>query len=549
MFWQKRAARETQARASISEASADPTLDAYVTQSLTQMSVAAFILDRAGRVAAWNDACARLTGLAAADVIGGSDHWKGFYLNRRPCLADIALRGEGASGASLYEARGGQDALSGAQKAENWCDLPRGVRVYLEIHAVPLRDAKGETIGVVETLIDLTRLKTMEEELAAAHRETESAVARERELVSQSIGFGLARLAEKDLTFRLTDDLPPAYAQLQDDFNAAVEQLAAAFAGVNDSTDSVHAGSREISLASDDLAQRTAQQAASLEETAAALDEITATVKKTAEGANLAREAMAMTRKDAQHGGEIVRKAVDAMGKIEASSRQISQIIGVIDEIAFQTNLLALNAGVEAARAGDAGRGFAVVASEVRALAQRAADAAKEIKGLISTSTAQVGEGVVLVAETGKALEQIESKVAEITLAVADISHSAQEQALGLQQVNSAVNQMDQATQQNAAMSEQATAASQQLAEETDRLMEMIGEFDVGRAAESRVRRELESVAPHAFAKRRHAPAASTRDPDWARRQKRTPAPVVAAKADNRRQARAVIEEDDWREF
>jgi methyl-accepting chemotaxis protein len=494
MFWKRNAKRENPQTVSSSDASEREaglaTLDAYVSQSFTQMSVAAFILDRAGRVAAWNDACASLTGLAAADVIGRSDHWKGFYLNERPCLADIVLRGDGASGASLYAARGGQNETSGAQKAENWCDLPCGVRRYLEIHAAPLRDEKSETIGVVETLIDLTRLKTMEEELAAAHRETESAVARERELVSRSIGAGLARLAEKDLTFRMNDDLPPAYAELQDDFNAAVVQLAAAFESVNDSTDSVHAGSSEIALASTDLSRRTAQQAASLEETAAALDEITATVKKTAEGAKMAREAMAATRTDAQHGGEIVRKAVDAMSKIEASSRQISQIIGVIDEIAFHTNLLALNAGVEAARAGEAGRGFAVVASEVRALAQRAADAAKEIKGLISTSTAQVGEGVALVAETGKALAQIESKVAEITFAVADISNSAQEQALGLQQVNTAVNQMDQVTQQNAAMSEQATAASQQLSEETNRLMAMIAEFDVGRPAPSRDSRQ-----------------------------------------------------------
>ena len=169
---------------------------------------------------------------------------------------------------------------------------------------------------------------------------------------------------------------------------------------------------------------------------------------------------------------------------IEKSSQQIGQIIGVIDEIAFQTNLLALNAGVEAARAGDAGRGFAVVASEVRALAQRSAEAAKEIKSLISTSTTQVGEGVQLVAETGKSLDRIMAKVAEINTVVSDIAAGAQEQATGLQQVNTAVNEMDKVTQQNAAMAEQATAAGRSLAQEAEELSSLVGQFQLGTGAE-----------------------------------------------------------------
>jgi methyl-accepting chemotaxis protein len=432
-------------------------------------------------------------------------------------------------------------AALGALLKGVFLDMDLSISIYIEAAEEARRRQEAEAAE---------REREMKAQAEEARKQAEAeALGRERSTVARTIGAGLARLAEKDLTYHITEQLPEAYAQLQADFNAAIEQLADAFEGVRASTDSVHSGADEIAAASNDLSRRTEQQAASLEQTAAALDEITATVNKTAAGARVARESVSGARVDAQHGGAVVRRAVEAMSKIEKSSHQISQIIGVIDEIAFQTNLLALNAGVEAARAGDAGRGFAVVASEVRALAQRSAEAAKEIKDLISTSTAQVSEGVSLVAETGKALSQIEDRVGEIAGVITDIAASAEEQATGLQQVNTAVNQMDQSTQQNAAMSEQATAASQSLAQETDRLAMMISEFRIaGAGGGVTMRRELEKVAPHAF--RKAAPPASrpaAQPPAHApARAKR--APLKAAGGGYGRPA-AEDDEQDWKEF
>ncbi|MES1200259.1 MAG: methyl-accepting chemotaxis protein [Pseudomonadota bacterium] len=319
---------------------------------------------------------------------------------------------------------------------------------------------------------------------AIDHKEAEKAAqARNEALVNESIGEGLSMLARGDLTYRLDRDLPPAYAQLKRDFNAAMDQLQQAMRQISEAAGGMRNGAGEISQAADDLSRRTEQQAASLEETAAALDEITATVRKTADGARQTNSVVGETRAQAQKSGDVVREAVSAMGEIEDSARRISQIIGVIDEIAFQTNLLALNAGVEAARAGEAGRGFAVVASEVRALAQRSSDAAKEIKTLIMASSQQVENGVDLVNRTGEALNQIVTKVAEISGLVSEISASTQEQSTGLGQVNTAINQMDQVTQQNAAMVEESTAASHSLAGEADGLSKLVAHFKIGAAA------------------------------------------------------------------
>ena len=291
----------------------------------------------------------------------------------------------------------------------------------------------------------------------------------------------MEKLADGDLIWRMReDDFAADARKMPRDFNTAVESLQTTMAGILTAARSIRAGCAEISNASDDLAQRTERGAAGLEQTAAALDQITSTVARSSEGAERARQVTLNAKANAERSGAVVKEAVEAMGGIERSSHEITNIIGVIDEIAFQTNLLALNAGVEAARAGDAGRGFAVVAQEVRALAQRSADAAKQIKTLIRTSTEQVGRGVRLVGETGDTLDQILVQVVEINDLVGEIAASSKEQAVGLAEVNQAVNQMDQVTQQNAAMVEQSTAASHALASEAAELERLVGRFQVG---------------------------------------------------------------------
>jgi len=354
---------------------------------------------------------------------------------------------------------------------------------------------RGDEVGVMAKAVQVfkdnaLRSRELEAEAAEQRRQADEVrasgeqerarAAEEQAAVVASIADGLSKLSAGVLTHRIDQAFTPAYEKLRGDFNDAIGQLQETLKVVATNTAGITSGTDEIAQASDDLSRRTEQQAASLEETAAALDQITATVKKTAVSARGASEAIGAARTEAVHSGEVVSDAVEAMGQIEQSSKQISQIIGVIDEIAFQTNLLALNAGVEAARAGEAGRGFAVVASEVRALAQRSAEAAKEIKALISASSQQVGRGVGLVGETGTALQSIVAKVAEIDLLVTEIAASAQEQASGLTQVNTAVNQMDQVVQQNAAMVEEATAATHSLKRDATELKRLISRFQVG---------------------------------------------------------------------
>ncbi len=298
-------------------------------------------------------------------------------------------------------------------------------------------------------------------------------------LVVQTLAGGLERLAQGELSRPLETPFAAEYEALRLNFNLALRQLSEVIGSVSSRSNALLASSGEVARAADKLGHRTEEQAASLEQTAGALDRISAMAGSTASGAMKARDAVSQSREDADRSGSIVREAVAAMTQIEQSSGQIGQIIMVIDEIAFQTNLLALNAGVEAARAGDAGRGFAVVASEVRALAQRSATAAKEIKGLVSNSANQVGLGVRLVGQTGQALERIVQQVGVINELVLEIAASAQEQASALQQVNETIGQVEQTTQQNATMVQQTTAASHAMAQDSEDLARLTERFRV----------------------------------------------------------------------
>ncbi len=302
----------------------------------------------------------------------------------------------------------------------------------------------------------------------------------EREVVSGELTRAMAELARGNLAYRIQTPFPGETERLREDFNAALAVLAGAMGDVAGSATSIDTGAAEIRAASDDLATRTEQQAARLEEASAAMTQVTALVGENAGRTAEIGRAVSEASSEAASGGSVVERAVEAMNAIQQSSQGVAQIINVIDGIAFQTNLLALNAGVEAARAGEAGRGFAVVATEVRALAQRSADAAREIGQLITSSTGHVERGVQLVGDTGEVLRQIVSRVGEVSVLVEGISDSAQRQSAMLADVASTVTELDRMTQQNAAMVEQSTAAARTLAGVAQQLSAQTARFQTG---------------------------------------------------------------------
>ncbi len=338
---------------------------------------------------------------------------------------------------------------------------------------------QNDEIGTIAKSIDamrgsLANARSLEEDKARVQAEQNDVVSR--------LTSSLQAMSQGDLTHTIQEVFGPDYEVLRGYFNDTVEKVRDSISQISDAVEGIRAQSGEMTRASEELAHRTEVQAATLEQTAAAMDEMTASVKSAADGVREVEAIVTIARKDADDCGVVVTEAVSAMSAIEKSSEQISQIIGVIDDIAFQTNLLALNAGVEAARAGDAGRGFAVVASEVGALAQRASTAAKEIKTLIGTSSEHVDRGVDRVKHAGTALQQIAQRVTQISALTTNIATGATEQAIGLNEINIGVTQLDQATQKNAAMAEEASAASHLMVGGAEELTKLVARFNTGQA-------------------------------------------------------------------
>ena len=356
-----------------------------------------------------------------------------------------------------------------------------------------------------------------------------------RTAVIDTLGQALHAMTEGDYAARLAS-LPEGYETLQADFEAMRAQVAGVLASVSGNALRVDSGAREIREASDDLALRTETQAARLEEASAAMTTLATSVGQTAGDAAKMHAAVEQTHDDARAGGHVVSEAVTAMNDIHRSAQEIGKIIAVIDGIAFQTNLLALNAGVEAARAGESGKGFAVVATEVRALAQRSAEAAKDIKALISTSTDQIGGGVSLVESSGDAMRQIVGEVSAVSGLVEEIAEAAEKQATGIAEISDMVSSMDRFTQQNAAMVEETSAGTRNLSQETVRLMEQLRRFRVAQG--TRPVHAEPAAEPIREARPRPLPAPAPALPP-------APAPRFEGSA-----ARAVeADADDWSEF
>lgn len=374
---------------------------------------------------------------------------------------------------------------------------------------VPFGDRVDE-IGAMAQSVEIFRQAALERQrmreeteglraLAADEQQKRAAVmAAQAEALShvvETLGAGLARLAQCNIRYTIDDPFMPDFEPLRNDFNNALAAFQTTLVQVLETTQVIHENGLEMRSASDNLAKRTEQQAAALEETSAALEEVAVTVAQASERSTETRKLVAEAKFCTEDSGRVVQSAIEAMKNIERSAAEIGQIIGVIDEIAFQTNLLALNAGVEAARAGEAGKGFAVVAQEVRELAQRSAVAAKEIKTLVSNSGQQVNVGVKLVDDTGHALARIDNYVSTIDKNVDAISTAAVEQSAGLRQISIAVNELDQMTQQNAAMVEETTALSHTLSTASTHLSALVNSFVLNRRAKVRDGGETFAVA------------------------------------------------------
>jgi methyl-accepting chemotaxis protein len=419
------------------------------------------------------------------------------------------------------------EAAAAAERARFTAERKAREKAFEEaIGDIVARAADGDLAQRVE-LADLTGvMKRVGRSINTLLERSEAVFAAVRDVT--------AAMAGGDLRRRIAQDYHGRFGELAGDINAMGDKLRDFAGRLAQSAAAVKDASAEISGGSQDLAQRTESQAAGIEQTAASMHEITATVKQNAGNAEAANRLAASARDTAQKGGKVVGEAVAAVTQIEGSAQKIADIVGLIDEIAFQTNLLALNASVEAARAGEAGKGFAVVAQEVRALAQRSANASKDIKTLITESNAQVKTGAQLVNQTGAALDEIVTAIRKVSDIVAEIAAASREQATGLEQVNTAVAGMDEITQRNGALVEETTAAAQTLELQAGQLAELVGFFRTGNRPPPATMRP---AAP-----KPGAPKSATARPASAQ-----PANVVPLKPAPKPAAKAG--DDDWQEF
>ena len=426
----------------------------------------------------WSEVILLFVGMAAAGLI--------IFKLTRVIIAPLRE----LTGGMIQLASGKFDiVLPGLERKDEIGDIAGAVETF-KVKAAEKAQAEADEALQRQKAEAEAQAKIAEERARAAELQVKAA--EEQAVAFRSLAKGLDSLSQGDLTFRLSEGFTADYKQIRDDFNSAIGQLQETIKAIADTAIEVANASGEIATATTDLSQRTEEQAASLEQTSASMEQISATVKKNADSAIVASQSASATREVANRGGEVVAQAVEAMSRIEGSSKQMADIIGVIDEIARQTNLLALNAAVEAARAGDAGRGFAVVASEVRSLAQRSSQAAKDISQLINNSTLQVKDGVDLVNRAGQQLKDIVESINGVAAIVTDIANASSEQASGIEQVNKALTQMDQVTQQNSALVEENAATAKNLEHQSAAMGQSVATFKLGSGRQASDRQVLD---------------------------------------------------------
>ena len=446
-------------------------------------------------------------------------------------------------GAAMRKLAGGDFSvvLPGLDRNDEIGAMAKSVEEFKAVSAEKARRETEEAVRRQQAEADVQAKAAAEQRKQA---EAQAEAAQEQAKVVRLLAEGLVKMAEGDLTHRLGEGFSESYRQIKDDFNAMAARLSETIGAIAAANREIANASGELSASTTDLSQRTEQQAASLEQTSASMEQISSTVRLNAENAQRASQSASGAHNVADRGGEVVAKAVDAMARIEESSRKISDIIGVIDEIARQTNLLALNAAVEAARAGEAGRGFAVVASEVRNLAQRSSQAAKDIKDLITNSSNQVKDGVDLVNKAGTALHEIVDSIKQVVQIVSDIAAASTEQATGLEQVNKALTQMDEVTQQNSALVEENAATAKTLEQQVKAMDARLAAFrlsaEVQRVSAPSAAKMTVEVLPAQEKPKLQPPALTSR-----KQARSSGGPVGRMQS----VLAAKLQADDWREF